>query len=134
MISKRSTTFLCSVTNWSSTFKLNKSISVPFNIGVYFQNCFIWILRPSPVDFNHHCLSGLIVSFISSQKSSYSPPWSLKSYKIKKNPILNSEVVLMKSKITYGILNNTASNFGTVMLANLGKAINLTVTSDTEIL
>lgn len=37
-------------------------------------------------------------------------------------------------KITYGILNNAASDFGIVMWVSLDKAINLTVTTDTEIL
>jgi hypothetical protein len=44
-----------------------------------------------------------------------------------------SEVVLLKSKITCGVLNNITSNFGTVMQVSLEKGINPIVTRDIKV-
>jgi hypothetical protein len=44
-----------------------------------------------------------------------------------------SEVVLLKYKITCGILNNITSNFGAVMQVSLRKAINPTATRGIKI-
>jgi hypothetical protein len=44
-----------------------------------------------------------------------------------------SEVVLLKSKIAYGILNNITSNYGVVMQVSLRNAINQITTRDIKI-
>jgi hypothetical protein len=54
-------------------------------------------------------------------------------YKIKKIHVTNSEITLLKSKITCGVLNNTTSHFAVVMGVGLRKAINPIVTRDIKI-